>query len=333
MAGDLVLVTGASGFIGSAVARAALADGFKVRVLARATSPRANLADLDVEIAEGDLLDSATLAPAMAGVRYLFHAAADYRLWAKDPEEIVRHNRAGTAAIMEAALKAAVERVVYTSSVATLGFHKDGTPSDETLPLSEAEAIGAYKRSKVIAERLVEQMVAERNLPTVIVSPSTPIGPRDIKPTPTGRIIVEAATGKIPAFVDTGLNLVHVDDVAAGHLLALKKGRIGERYILGGEDVSLRRMLSEIAVLTGRKPPTIGLPRAPLYPFAVLAEAFGQITGVEPMLTRDALKMASHKMFFSSAKAKAELGYTTRPYREGILDAIDWFRANGVIPR
>ena len=328
--GDLVLVTGATGFVGSAVARTALEQGFRVRALARPTSPRRNLEGLDVEIAEGDLGDGASLAAALGGVRYLLHVAADYRLWARDPEEIVRNNRAGTQTILAAARAAGVERMVYTSSVATLGFHSDGRPSDETMPLEEGEAIGAYKRSKVIAERLVEQAAAD-GLPAVIVNPSTPIGPRDIKPTPTGRIIVEAATGKIPAFVDTGLNLVHVDDVAAGHLLALRHGRIGERYILGGEDVSLRQMLTDIAGLVGRKAPTVNLPRAPLYPLAAIAEAVGRLTGKEPMLTRDALKMASHRMFFSSAKARTELGYAARPYQEGLKDALAWFAAEGYL--
>jgi dihydroflavonol-4-reductase len=286
---------------------------------------------LDVQVAEGDLGDPASLSRALTGVRHLFHVAADYRLWAKDPEEIVRNNLTGTRAIMSAALAAGVERVVYTSSVATLGFHADGRPSTENMPLKPEDAIGAYKRSKAVAERLVETMVRDEGLPAVIVNPSTPIGPRDIKPTPTGRIIVEAATGKIPAFVDTGLNLVHVDDVATGHLLALKHGRIGERYILGGEDVSLRQMLSDIAAMVGRKAPTVNLPRAPLYPLAVVMEVMGGITGKEPMLTRDALKMASHRMFFSSEKAKAELGYSARPYRQGLEDALAWFRAEGYL--
>jgi dihydroflavonol-4-reductase len=326
---DLALVTGATGFVGSAVARVLIADGFQVRVLARPNSRRDNLEGLAVEIAEGDMTDAASLRRAMAGARYLFHVAADYRLWAKNPEDIVRNNLTGTRAIMTAALEAGIERLVYTSSVATLGFRANDVPGDETLPLTEQDAIGAYKRSKVVAERLVERMVAESALPAVIVNPSTPIGPRDIKPTPTGRMIVEAASGRIPAFVDTGLNLVHVDDVAAGHLLALKHGKIGERYILGGEDVSLRQMLADIAALADRKPPTISLPRGPLFPLAFIAEAFGQLTGKEPMLTRDALKMAGHRMFFSSAKAKAELGYHARPYREGLADAFDWFRQHG----
>jgi dihydroflavonol-4-reductase len=327
-----VLVTGASGFVGSAVARALLARGHQVVALVRASSPRANLDGLDLQIAVGDMTDQASVEAAARGARYLFHVAADYRMWARDPEEIVRANRAGTQATMRAAQAAGVERIVYTSSVATLGPGPDpAAPADETAPLTEQSAIGAYKRSKVIAERLVERMVAEEGLPAVIVNPSTPIGPRDIKPTPTGRIIVEAATGKIPAFVDTGLNLVHVDDVAQGHLLALEHGRIGERYILGGQDVPLRRMLADIAALAGRKAPTVNLPRGPLYPLASLFEAVAQITGKEPMLTRDALAMSKRRMFFSSAKAEAELGYSARPYGEALADAMAWFSAHGYL--
>lgn len=328
--GDSVLVTGASGFVGSAVARALAARGFRVRCLVRASSPRQNLADLDADLVEGDMRDPASMTRAMEGARYLFHVAADYRLWARDPEEIVRNNLEGTKAVMEAARTARVERIVYTSSVATLNLKGAAAPVDETAPLTEAGAIGAYKRSKVAAERLVERMVAE-GLPAVIVNPSTPIGPRDVRPTPTGRIIVEAAAGKIPAFVDTGLNLVHVDDVAEGHLLAFAKGRIGERYILGGQNVSLRDMLAGIAALAGRKAPTLSLPRGPLYPLAYACEAVAQITGKEPMLTADALKMASRRMFFTSAKAEGELGYRARPYNEGLADALAWFAAAGYL--
>jgi dihydroflavonol-4-reductase len=327
----VALVTGASGFVGSAVARAALARGLSLRLLVRETSPRRNIEGLNAEIVVGDMADPVALAKAMAGAKYLFHVAADYRLWARDPREIVRHNLEGTTAVMTAALAAGVERIVYTGSVATLGFRDDGRPSDETLPLGPEEAIGAYKRSKVMAERVVQQMAAERGLPVVTVSPSTPIGPRDVKPTPTGRIIVEAAEGRMPAFLDTGLNLVHVDDVAEGHMLALEKGRVGENYILGGQDVSLGQFLADIAALVGRKPPTVSLPRAPLYPLALITEAVAQLTGKEPFLTRDALKMASHHMFFSSAKAERELGYAALPYRQAIADALVWFRDAGYV--
>ena len=265
-----VLVTGASGFLGSAIAGALRARGHAVRVLARASSPRTNLNAADV-VCEGDLRDRASLAAALKGVRTLFHAAADYRLWARNPEEIQRSNVEGTRLIMEEALSAGVERIVYTSSVATLKL-TDGAASTEDNPLADGEGIGAYKRSKVAAERLVEAMIKRDGLPAVIVNPSTPIGPRDVRPTPTGRIIVEAASGRMPAFVDTGLNLAHVDDVAAGHIAALERGKIGERYILGGENVLLGDMLADIARLVGRRPPTLKLPRTMLYPIAYGAE-------------------------------------------------------------
>ena len=326
---DIALVTGATGFVGSAVARVLRSRGMAVRALARSESPRRNLEGLDAEVVQGDMRSAADMTRALQGVRWLFHVAADYRLWAKDPEEIVRNNLQGTKAVMQAALAAGVEKAVYTSSVATLSLER--IPADETRPLAEAEAIGAYKRSKVVAERLVESMVADAGLPAVIVSPSTPIGPRDVRPTPTGRIIVEAASGRMPAFVDTGLNLVHVDDVAEGHWLALQKGRIGERYILGGQDVTLREMLAEIARLSGRKPPTLNLPRWPLYPLAAIAEAVAQLTGKEPFLTADALKMSRHRMFFSSAKAERELGYQARPYALALADALAWFRQEGYV--
>jgi dihydroflavonol-4-reductase len=329
--GDPILVTGATGFVGSAVLRALAERGEAVRVLARAASPRGNLDGVACEVVVGDMTDAVAMQQAMQGVRFVYHVAADYRLWARDPDEIRRANLAGAKAVMEAALAAGVEKLVYTSSVATLRAADAATVVDETAPLAEHEAVGAYKQSKVAAERLVERMVADEGLPAVIVNPSTPIGPRDIKPTPTGRMVLEAAQGKIPAFVDTGLNLVHVDDVAAGHLMALEKGRVGERYVLGGQDLSLKAMLAQIAALTGRRAPTIALPRGPLYPLALVAEQIAQITGKEPMLTRDALKMASHHMFFSSAKAERELGYRARPHVEALADAIAWFRAAGYL--
>ena len=326
----LVLVTGVSGFVGSAVARAFATAGYSVRGMVRASSDRTNLADFPGEIVEGDMLDRGSVARALDGADALAHVAADYRLWARDPEEIVRNNRDGTRAVMEAALAQGTRRIVYTSSVATIAPDPAG-PADETRPLDEAGAIGAYKRSKVVAERLVEHLVTEQGLPAVIVNPSTPVGPRDAKPTPTGRILVEAATGRMPAFVDTGLNLVHVDDVAGGHVAALERGQIGRRYILGGEDVTLRQLLGEIAVIVGRKPPTIDLPITPLVPLAWGAEAWARVSGREPMLTRDALKMARHRMFFSSARAEGELGYRPRPYLAGVADALAWFGERGML--
>ncbi len=329
--GDSILVTGATGFVGSAVLRALAARGARVRALARPTSPRLNLEGAACEVMVGDMTDAGSMATALQGVRYLFHVAADYRLWARDPGELRRANVEGTRITMEAALAAGVERVVYTSSVATLRAPDTPKFVDETAMLADGEGVGAYKQSKVAAERLVEQLVADRGLPAVIVNPSTPIGPRDIKPTPTGRMVLEAAQGKIPAFVDTGLNLVHVEDVADGHLQALENGRIGERYILGGKDLTLREMLADIAALTGRKAPTLALARAPLYPLAFVAEGIAQITGKAPMLTRDALDMAAHHMFFTSAKAERELGYRARPHTEALADALAWFREAGYL--
>jgi dihydroflavonol-4-reductase len=324
------LVTGASGFVGSAVARLLLDAGVHVRVLMRPSSDRRNIDGLDVESREGSLEDSASLVAALEGCSELYHVAADYRLWVRDPAAMFRANVDGTRALMEAALAAGVRRIVYTSSVATLGIVPDGT-ADETTPSTYADMVGPYKQSKFLAEVEVKRLVAQRGLPAVIVNPSTPVGPRDIKPTPTGRMIVEAATGKMPAFVDTGLNLVHVDDVAAAHLLAAEKGRVGERYILGGENLSLAQILTEVASLSGRKPPTIQVPIAPLYPIALAAEAVARFTGKEPFITRDGLRMARKTMFFSSEKAIRELGYAPRPVRKGLSDAIEWFRRAGYL--
>jgi dihydroflavonol-4-reductase len=324
------LVTGATGFVGSAVVRALLAGGLRVRALARRSSPKANLDGLDIELAEGDMRDAGAVRDAAEGARYVFHVAADYRLWAPDPEEIMRANVEGTRTVMEAAAGAGAERVVYTSSVATLKPLPDGTPADETSALPEDEAIGAYKKSKIAAERLVEAMVGD-GLPAVIVNPSAPVGPRDLRPTPTGRMIVEAASGRIPAFVDTGLNIVHVDDVAAGHLLALRKGRIGERYILGGENMTLAELLARIARLVGRTPPRLSLPRWPLYPIAYVAEAVARMTGREPFVTVDGLRMSEYLMYFTSAKAERELTYRPRAAEEALRDAIAWFRSAGYL--
>jgi len=327
----MILITGASGFVGAAVARSLVNAGHKVRALVRPTSSRVNLADPRLDIVEGDLLDAGSIERAMKDIRFLFHVAADYRLWARNPDDIVRTNVEGSRLVMTAALRAGVERVVYTSSVATLKARPDGTPSDETFPLDAKSAAGAYKYSKVAAERMVAAMVAEQNLPAVIVNPSTPIGPGDVRPTPTGRIIVEAAAGRMPGFIDTGLNLVHVDDVAAGHLLAWQNGRIGERYILGGQNVLLGDMLRDIARFVGRAPPRLRLPRRLLFPIAYGAEAIAHFTGREPFVTTTGLRLAKDRMFFSSAKAERDIGYRARPYGEAIADAITWFRQNGYL--
>ena len=328
---DKILVTGASGFVGSAVARKLVEAGFSVRALVRGTSPRAHLAGLGLDFFEGDLRDRKSVERAIAGMRYTFHVAADYRLWARDPSEIFASNVEGTRNLMEEAMRAGVERVIYTSSVATIALRTDGMAADETSPLREDQGIGAYKRSKIAAERLVEAMVAERGLAAVIVNPSTPIGPGDVRPTPTGRIIIEAAKGRIPAFIDTGLNLVHVDDVASGHLAALRHGKIGERYILGGQDVLFSQILRDIAGLVGRRAARVRLPWRALIPVAFIAEAVANITGREPFATLDGVRMAKYRMFFSSTKAEQELGYRSRPYVEGIEDAVRWFLDAGYL--
>jgi len=328
---DAALITGGSGFIGSAVARAANRRGFKVRVLVRPTSSRRNLVNLNAEIFEGDMRDETVITRALAGARYLFHVAADYRLWARDPSQIERNNLECTEVVMRAALQQRVERVVYTSSVATLRVNGKTTAANEDSPLTIDEAIGAYKRSKVMAERLVERMVAKENLPAIIVNPSTPIGAHDVRPTPTGRVIVDAARGKIPAFVETGLNLVDVEDVARGHLLALDHGRLGERYILGGHNITLEQLLSEIAGITGRRPPRVKLPWWPLFPIAHAAEAVARLTGKEPLCTVDGLNMSKNRMFFSSAKAERELGYRPGPYLGALRTAVGWFGREGYL--
>jgi dihydroflavonol-4-reductase len=328
---DRVLVTGASGFVGSGVARAVMQRGWSLRVLVRGNSTRLNLLGLDAEVVEGDVRDFDSVCRALEGVRYLFHVAADYRLWARDPREIEMTNVEGTRNVMRAALARHVERVVYTSSVATLHVDPTTVAATEDEALAAGHAIGAYKRSKVLAERLVEEMVARQALPAVIVNPSTPIGARDVRPTPTGRIIVEAARGRMPAFVETGLNLVGVDDVALGHVLALEQGRIGERYILGGDNVSLRELLGEIAERTGRRAPRVQLPVGPLFVLARVAESIARFTGREPFLTTDGLKMSRNRMHFSSAKAERELGYRARPYAEGLTAALEWFASKGYL--
>jgi dihydroflavonol-4-reductase len=330
LASGLCLVTGATGFVGSAVARALLEAGQAVRVLARPHSDRRNLGGLPVEIAEGSLEEPNSLAEAVVGCRYLFHVAADYRLWVRDPAAMFRANVEGTRALMLAALAAGVERIVYTSSVATLGLVPGGVADEET-PSRAEDMIGPYKRSKFEAEAVVRALVAERGLPAVIVNPSTPVGPGDVKPTPTGRVIVEATRGKIPGFVDTGLNVVHVDDVAAGQLLAAAAGRIGRRYILGGENLSLYEILGEVARLTGRRPPTLKIPYGVILPVAAGAEMVARLTGREPFVTLDGARMSRKKMFFSSARAVGELGFAPRPARQAIADACAWFKTQGYL--
>lgn len=322
------LVTGATGFVGSAVLRKLKEAGHEVRALARPGGDRRNLAGLDLEVSEGDLTDKDSLHRAVAGCDYLFHVAADYRLWIPKPEPVYRVNVAGTEDLIRAAMDAGVEKIVYTSSVATLGLNRDGTPADEETPVSLDDMVGHYKRSKYLAEQKVLELVKTAGAPVVIVNPSTPVGPRDIKPTPTGRIFVDTLRGRMPAYVDTGLNIVHVDDVAAGHLLALARGRIGERYILGGENLPLREILAQICAIAGRTPPRIRIPHNVILPVAWLSEFWARLSGMTPIATVDEIRMAKKYMYFSSNKAIENLGYQPRPARAGIEAAINWFRDN-----
>jgi dihydroflavonol-4-reductase len=300
-----------------------------VRALVRRGSDRRNLAPLDVETVEGDLTDPGSLRAAARGCRAVLHVAADYRLWVADAAPMYRANVDGSVNVLEAAAAEGVERVVYTSSVAVLGINPDRTPADETTPVTAQQMVGHYKRSKFLAEEAVRRRAPELGLDVVIVNPSTPIGPGDVKPTPTGRVILDAAAGRMPAYVDTGLNVVHVDDVARGHLLALRSGRRGERYVLGGEDLSLARILQLVGEHVGKPASKVRLPHWLVYPIALGSEAVARVTKREPRVTLDGLRMSKKHMYFSSAKAQRELGYAWREPRLAIGDAIDWFKANG----
>ncbi len=324
-------VTGATGFVGSSITRLLIEAGFEVGILARKESNLANVEGIRLSIHYGDLRDRQSLREALYGYDYLFHVAADYRLWVPRPCEIYENNVEGTRNVMDAAIRARIKRAVYTSSVATLGTEKDGSDADEKTPVGIEDMIGHYKRSKFIAEELVKKLTDAGAIDAVIVNPSTPVGPRDIKPTPTGRMILEAAQGKMPAYVDTGLNIVHVDDVAMGHLLALERGKTGRRYILGGENMTLKEILGEIARLTRRRPPMIRLPHNLVLPLAFVLETVSRFTGKEPLTTVDGVRLSKKKMFFSSRRAERELGYSHRPARTAIEDAIKWFRRKGLI--
>ena len=306
------LITGANGFVGSALVRLLLQQGHEVRALVRAGSDRRNLEQLDVNPVEGDLTDPASLQRAVSGCSHLFHVAADYRLWIPDPERMYRTNVDGTRDLFRQAADAGVSRMVYTSSVATLGINRDRSPADETTPVTLGDMVGHYKRSKFLAEQAVRELVEEQGLPVVIVNPSTPVGPRDIKPTPTGRIIVDALRGKMPAYVDTGLNVAHVDDVAQGHLLAFDRGEPGQRYILGGENLPLKSILEIICDYAHLAPPRVRLPHNAVYPFAWLAEQWARVSGKQPFATVDSVRMAKKFMYFSSARAEQALGYKPR---------------------
>jgi len=327
-----VLLTGATGFVGAAVMRRLVKEYSEVRVLIREASNRQNLTGADVEICIGDLLDIKSLETAVSGCDILIHTAADYRIWAPNPKEMMEANVSGTKNVMTAASRAGVNKIIYTSSVAALGLANDGAEANEDTVSKLEDKIGPYKQSKFLAEEEVLRMHKEQGLPVIIVNPSAPIGPGDVKPTPTGRFVIQAASGKIPAYVDSGLNIVHVDDVAEGHLLAIKKGEEGEKYILGGENLSLLEILTMIGELSGHRPPIFKLPHELILPIAYVAEFWAKyISGKEPFANVDGAKMARKPMYYSSKKAIKELGYKARPVKGAFIDSINWFKEYGYI--
>jgi dihydroflavonol-4-reductase len=325
------LVTGATGFVGSAVARVLIARGHEVRALVRPGSNRSNLERLPLEVVEGDLRDADSVRAAMGGCRAVFHVAADYRLWVPDPAVLYQTNVAGTEALLRAAEAQGIERFVYTSSVGALGLDPSGQPADENTPVRMIEIIGHYHRSKLMGENLVRQF-ADR-VPVVIVNPSFPVGPRDIKPTPTGMTILKAAVGRMPAYLDTGINLVHVDDVAEGHYLAFEKGRLGVSYILGGWNLTLRELLLLVAKVCGRESRLVRLPYGAVMAMAYGFEGLARLTGRAPLATRDEVRLARRPMYFSSLRAESELSYRARPAEHAIRDSIAWFEAQGYLKR
>lgn len=328
---DLAFLTGATGFVGANLARLLLEKGLRVRALARKGSDRRTLAGLPVEVAEGDLRDPASLERAVAGARWVFHVAADYRIWVPDPAEMNRSNIDGTVNVLRAAGKAGAERIVHCSSVAAVKLDKSGAPADESSEYpDESSIIGVYKKSKWLSERAALELASE-GLPVVVVNPAAPIGPWDVKPTPTGKIIVDFLNRRLPSYVDTGLNVVHVRDVAEGHWLAAQKGRVGQRYILAGTDMTLKAILETLSELTGLPAPRFKTPYAVAYAVGVADELRLRLVGGEPVAPLDAVRMARHKMYFTAAKAVRELGLPQTPARQALKDAVDWFKANGYV--
>lgn len=324
------LVTGATGFVGSHVARKLLARGEKVRVLVRRNSSRKNLEHCEVEVVYGDLSDSASLEKALRGCRYLYHVAADYRLWTPDPMILYRTNVQGTRNILEAAGRAGVERIVYTSTVGALGISANGHFANEETPVSLADMIGHYKRSKFLAEHEVLAM-ATQGLPVVIVNPSTPVGPGDVKPTPTGQLIVDFANGRMPAYVETGLNLIDVEDVAQGHLLAMEKGVVGERYILGCRNLSFKEILDILAAITKRPSPVWRMPRGVALGLAAISTGMSVFTQQPPRIPWEGVRMSGKKMFFDSSRAVRDLGLPQSSIEEALGKAVYWFQENDYI--
>lgn len=327
-----VLVTGGTGFVGANVVRELLAEGATVRVLARPASDRRALAGLRVEVMEGDLVDPRSVARAVAGVHVVFHVAADYRLWAPDPAPLYRANVEGTRAVLEAAGEAGVGRIVYTSTVGALGIPKDGTPGTEATPVTLADMVGPYKRSKFLAEQVAVER-ARAGLPVVIVNPSAPVGPWDVKPTPTGQMIVDFMRGRLYGTLDTGLNLVHVRDVARGHLLAAERGKPGERYILGAENLSLADIVRRLAAITGRPAPRLRVPYAVAWCGALCMEGVARVTRRPPPFSLTAVRMARKRMYFSPARAVRELGLPQTDTREALRAAVEWFTGHGYAGR
>lgn len=330
---DSVFVTGGTGFVGANLVRLLLEKGFKVKALARKGSNRKNLEGLSVEVVEGGLSDKDALAAGTKGCRYAFHVAADYRIWVTNPEEMYRSNVEGTINTVEAARRAGCEKIVVCSSVAAVKLPDDHRPVDETSEYSSVDQIiSHYKRSKWLAERAALELAA-KGAPVVVVNPAAPIGPYDIKPTPTGRIVVDFMNGRIPSYIDTGMNVVHVRDAALGHLLAAQKGRVGSRYILGGENMTLKQVLDALSQVTGFPGPSFKTPYAVALAFGALDTARARVFGGEPLAPLDAVRMAKHYMWFDSSKARAELGYSPTPARQALADAAAWFSANGYIKR
>ena len=328
---DTVFVTGGTGFVGANLVRLLLDKGFKVKALARPGSNRRNLDGLAVEIVEGDLLSSEALSRGAQGARYVFHIAADYRVWVPNPEEMTAANVQGSINVVEAAAKAGAERVVHCSSVATVKVSGGRAPADENSFYPGPEKIvGAYKKSKFLAEQAVLEL-ARKGRPVVVVNPAAPIGAHDVKPTPTGKIVVDFLSGRMPSYIDTGLNVVSVQDVAQGHLSAALKGRVGERYILGGENLTLKDILFLLARVSGAKPPKFKTPYAVAYAFAALDSARAGLFGGEPLAPLDAVRMARHYMWFDSGKAKRELGYSPRPAEDALREAVRYFTDNGYV--
>jgi dihydroflavonol-4-reductase len=324
-------VTGATGFLGSHVARVLGEQGADLRLLVRSTSNLRNLEGIQAETATGDLRDSSSLEKGMSGCDTVFHVAADYRLWVRDPAEMYRSNVDGTKAILDAARKHGVRRVVYTSSVATVGFTGNGHPADEDSPVSLADMIGPYKRSKFMAEQLAME-AGGSGMHVVVVNPTTPVGEQDVKPTPTGRIVVDFLKRRFPAYVETGLNLVDVRECALGHVVAFEKGRPGERYILGGENLTLKQILDKLGEISGLPSPKVKLPYVFAFATGIVDEAItGRLLHREPRATVDSVRMGKKKMFASCAKAERELGWKIVPVEGALRRAVQWFQANGYV--